>query len=220
MNWEYPPYKDGSIQGSACMYCARTYMNLHKHMRDRASAIEMIAESTTAREEFHAAASLFVDRLKSGQRMEWTRVKKTLTKVTDHEQRVYKPEDKPLPLYKQTFGWPISKDNKKAGHRQIVLHGVKGVRVLSDDADGPWRISNSSGSKVMLNEDLADNEDMEDGEIEKKYGELVNAREPDDAAHEPWVDQLMVSSDDDTGRKKKRGGFNHTGQVENWQKGQ
>ena len=208
MSWEYPPYKDGSIQGSACMYCARTYMNLHKHMRDRACAIEMIAQSTTAREEFHAAASLLIDRMKSGKRMEWARVKKTLTKVTDHEQRVYKPEDRfyPLPLYKLTFGWPISKDNKKAGHRQLVLHGVKGVRVLSDDADGPWRISNSSGSKVMLHEDLGDNEEMEDGEIEKKYGEVVNAREPDDAAQEPWVDQLMVSSDDDAGRKKKRRG--------------
>eukprot|EP00974_Lingulodinium_polyedra_P132983 11223878-Lingulodinium_polyedra.AAC.1 len=206
MNWEYMPYKDGAIQGIACIYCARTYMNLHKHARDRASAIEMIGESTNAREEFHSAVSLFIDRLKSGERMDWARVKKTLTKVTDNEQRVYKPEDKfyPLPLYKQTFPWPISKENKKAGHQQLVLHGVRGVRVLSDDADGPWRISNSSGSKVVLNEDLGDNEDLEGGQIEKQYGELVRAREPNDAAEEPWVDQLMVSSDDD-GKKKRRG---------------
>ena len=69
MPWEHPPYKDGSIQGTAAWRCARTWFSLYWHMQSRSVVLEDMSKRPKFREDFHAAADRFIVALKSGSRI-------------------------------------------------------------------------------------------------------------------------------------------------------
>ena len=189
--------QDGSVTTMSCdWYCERTYQGWYSHQLPRHQLIDKMKKDKHCADKFLERRSAFIHSKKLGeQKTRGSGAKHKISKVTDHTTRFVKPRQKfwPIDLYKNRFGDPKSKANRKRKHKVISAHGKKGVLVPGDDNE-PWEVETSFADKRRWEMEVEDaGSDADSEQAEHKFKEMVELAEQEEAelaVGMSWQDML------------------------------
>ena len=180
LRMEYPNYPDGTVQGTADFYCAKTYVRMcAKPKVPRSNFIGQIKTDLDVATKFKAATATVIEDMKAGRRHTWQDGKQSLKKNMTHNKSLQRPLDHFLPMeeYEEKFGDVSSKENKQLKHEVTTLHGIKGVQFPAPRGT-LWTVLRSTDDELKHSQVIDDGEEVSDeGSIKRKFQKGVNDRE-------------------------------------------
>lgn len=178
IRWAYDPLDGpGSGEGTNCWYCERAWCQISHTVEGRDRDLHKAKMGRDAEVHGHmmGVRGQVVERAKrkhAGEGRRQSGYKRVSVKSQRfQESSLIRPDDDfwPWQRYKKKFGSPDMPRNRELGHRRAVVDGHKGVIIPGDNGEGPWRIRNTSGVKLLQDKEeevSSDNESMADQKFE------------------------------------------------------
>ena len=178
MHWGYPRDKNGVAEGDADYYCLKTFRSKFQDRHKCRAFKKLLARDKAVHEKFHKHRLKFVESKRRGDKQHSWGTGRKVKASKENYAKLIRPPDlfHPLDDYKKLYKYPISRENRKLGHKLETLHGVKGVSLPAENSSGKpvaWKLERGTAQRSKMEATVdSGGSDADTREQDKKFNRM------------------------------------------------